>query len=73
MAALAPYALLVRLQDPANRSLPLDELKHAVRREKNKLAAAISRAEQTHYTMELEQLHAHPRTFASGIMLASVG
>ena len=42
-------------QDPARRALPLEELKLALRREKNRLAAGASRAARDGYTAALER------------------
>lgn len=41
-------------EDPARRQLPADEIKKLVRREKNRISAAISRARVQQYTAALE-------------------
>ena len=41
-------------EDPARRQLPVDEIKKLVRREKNRISAAISRSRVQQYTAALE-------------------
>jgi bZIP transcription factor len=45
---------IVLREDPSRRNLPVDEIKKLVRKEKNRIAAAISRIRTANYTAALE-------------------